>query len=328
MPSPVRLAFALLLLLGGISAAPAAQIPHYQGPVSADGASYVVGDETIHLSRATTEAAIRFKTDLTDDQIVQTVRDACADPAVSLLAHLAASDDLILLHVTDSRQVETTMRTDADVDFVTPVYLGSDNGRVIPTGDLLIGIAPEAITDDFRAALRERGLEFIERIDYLPACRVRPIDLPRANVFDAALSAATIPDVRSAEPDFRMEIFIEPPDWPGGGQPLILPAEWQGVIPTAADSPLTTDASPPTLTLDGPHRITTDRPLLKLTGTTTGNVTNLLYRPGPKGRFRPAPAGPTWALKLRLKPGKNLLTLMAQGPGGTSLPVRVVITRN
>ena len=63
-------------------------------------------------------------------------------------------------------------------------------------------------------------------------------------------------------------------------------------------------------------------------GTTTGQVTRVRYRVGNSGPIRRAAGTSQWTFRATLKPGKNLITVIAEGPGGTSSPKSVLVIRN
>ena len=83
----------------------------------------------------------------------------------------------------------------------------------------------------------------------------------------------------------------------------------------------------PVLTISTRSAATTN-PTFRIRGKVTGQVTKVTYRVGKKGGFRRATGGARWSFTARLKPGKNLITVMAEGPGGTSAAKKVTITRN
>lgn len=62
-------------------------------------------------------------------------------------------------------------------------------------------------------------------------------------------------------------------------------------------------------------------------GTTSGSVTAVKYRVGTKGGFRSAAGTASWSFKASLKPGKNKISLFAEGPGGVSATRVVVLKR-
>jgi len=68
-------------------------------------------------------------------------------------------------------------------------------------------------------------------------------------------------------------------------------------------------------------------PSVSVKGTATGEVTRVRYRVGSSGPFRKATGKSQWAFKAILKPGKNLITVIAEGPGGTSSPKSVLVIR-
>lgn len=62
-------------------------------------------------------------------------------------------------------------------------------------------------------------------------------------------------------------------------------------------------------------------------GRATGPITKVTYRVGKRGPFKRARGTANWSFKANLKPGKNRITILAEGPGGTSRARTVNITR-
>lgn len=62
-------------------------------------------------------------------------------------------------------------------------------------------------------------------------------------------------------------------------------------------------------------------------GTASGTVTAVKYRVGTKGAFRTAAGTASWSFKASLKPGKNKISVFAEGPGGVSATRLVVLKR-
>ncbi len=62
-------------------------------------------------------------------------------------------------------------------------------------------------------------------------------------------------------------------------------------------------------------------------GTASGPVTKVTYRVGNRGPFKNAKGASSWSFKAKLKPGKNVITVIAEGPGGTSAAKKATITR-
>ena len=85
---------------------------------------------------------------------------------------------------------------------------------------------------------------------------------------------------------------------------------------------------PPAPAVQSPKKKTTTKATYKLKGSVTGVVTGVEYRVGNKGSFKPAAlAGTAWTINLKkLKAGKNVVTIQAKGPGGTSAPVKTTVT--
>jgi sugar lactone lactonase YvrE len=72
---------------------------------------------------------------------------------------------------------------------------------------------------------------------------------------------------------------------------------------------------------------TTGEAKVPVRGTTAGEVTQVTQRVGKRGPFRKAKGTAKWRFTASLKPGRNFVTVVAEGPGGKSTPKRVVITR-
>ncbi len=83
----------------------------------------------------------------------------------------------------------------------------------------------------------------------------------------------------------------------------------------------------PTLAVAGKTTLVTRSAKLTIRGTTTGTVTKVTYRVGTKGAFRTATGLGSWQFIATLVKGKNPITILATGPGGTSKSVTVNVTR-
>lgn len=82
----------------------------------------------------------------------------------------------------------------------------------------------------------------------------------------------------------------------------------------------------PTLSVTGKSRRLTTRPRIVLRGATTGNVSSVKYKLGRKSR---SASGTTkWKISVRLKPGRNVITITAMSPDGNTKPRRITITRS
>lgn len=62
-------------------------------------------------------------------------------------------------------------------------------------------------------------------------------------------------------------------------------------------------------------------------GTASGQVTKVTWRVGNSGAFKNAKGAASWSFKAKLKRGKNVITVIAEGPGGTSAAKKLTITR-
>lgn len=83
---------------------------------------------------------------------------------------------------------------------------------------------------------------------------------------------------------------------------------------------------PPSLTILT-RKATTTKSSFLIKGSCSGPTSRVTVRVGGRGPFKTASGTATWSFRAKLKPGKNLITAMASGPGGTSAPKTVTITR-
>ncbi len=85
-----------------------------------------------------------------------------------------------------------------------------------------------------------------------------------------------------------------------------------------------TDAKAPVLTITT-RTGTTTKPTAIITGKATGDVSGVTYKVGTKAGKA---AGTTnWRFTAKLKPGKNVISVVATGPGGNSASKKITITR-
>jgi sugar lactone lactonase YvrE len=82
----------------------------------------------------------------------------------------------------------------------------------------------------------------------------------------------------------------------------------------------------PSLTI-ATRPFTTDRATARVRGGTAGTVSVVTHRVGARGPFRKAKGTARWSFVAKLKTGRNLITVFAEGPGGKSVPKRIAITR-
>lgn len=82
----------------------------------------------------------------------------------------------------------------------------------------------------------------------------------------------------------------------------------------------------PTVTIQTRNSSTTAS-TKRVRGKAAGQVSSVTYRVGKSGAFRKASGTAGWSFNARLKPGKNVITVVAEGPGGSSAPKKVTITR-
>jgi len=83
----------------------------------------------------------------------------------------------------------------------------------------------------------------------------------------------------------------------------------------------------PTLAVAGGKTFTSTGPRLAIRGTSAGSALSVTYRVGAKGPFLRAHGVGRWLFTARLLPGKNVVTIVAHGPGGDSAPARIAIQR-
>jgi hypothetical protein len=112
--------------------------------------------------------------------------------------------------------------------------------------------------------------------------------------------------------------------------PTPTPTPTPTATPTPAATPETTaSATPipaPSLSTSGKSILKTSSPTLMVKGFASGGVTNLTYRVGNQ-KWVTARASNRWSFLVRLQPGKNVITVIARGPGGKSKPLKIVIIR-
>jgi len=113
-----------------------------------------------------------------------------------------------------------------------------------------------------------------------------------------------------------------------GGSPLPTPTPTPTSTPTPTATPVVTATPTPTpaLSLPGKSTVTTSKPTLMVKGFASGGITSLTYRVGNQ-KWATARASNRWSFLVRLKPGKNVITVIARGPGGKSKPLKIVIIR-
>jgi len=82
----------------------------------------------------------------------------------------------------------------------------------------------------------------------------------------------------------------------------------------------------PTLTITT-RNAKTDESQYTVLGRTTGQVSRVACRVGKAGPFRTAKGTANWSYRAKLKPGRNVVTVVAEGPGGSSASMSVTIRR-
>lgn len=86
-----------------------------------------------------------------------------------------------------------------------------------------------------------------------------------------------------------------------------------------------TPVKPPSLTIRTRTAVTRSR-LFTVAGTAFGQITTVTWRFGMNGPLKPASGTTGWTFKARLKKGRNLITVIATGPGGSSPAQSLVVT--
>lgn len=100
----------------------------------------------------------------------------------------------------------------------------------------------------------------------------------------------------------------------------------QGMSPDGRICPIL--LSPvPIVDVQGSRRITTSQPTRLIRGKTRGNTVLVAYRIGGKGRYKPASGTSSWRFVGRLKPGRNMVSVIASGPFGSSAPAQLIVRR-
>lgn len=84
--------------------------------------------------------------------------------------------------------------------------------------------------------------------------------------------------------------------------------------------------TPPTLTIQT-RSTRTSASSFTIRGTSSGETSSVTYRVGNSGAFKGAKGSSSWNFKAKLKNGKNVITVIARGPGGSSVAKTVTITR-
>jgi hypothetical protein len=84
--------------------------------------------------------------------------------------------------------------------------------------------------------------------------------------------------------------------------------------------------SAPSVELKGSKAIITTKAKITVRGTASGLLNSVNYRIG-NHKAKPATGVAKWHFTVALKKGKNLITIVASGQGGTSKPVKLTVTR-
>jgi len=110
--------------------------------------------------------------------------------------------------------------------------------------------------------------------------------------------------------------------------------------PAGTSEPTFNPAARPLASISGRNAHLTNKTSLEINGRAEGAVTQVAYwvnkasQPGsPSSSSQPLPPDVakgtnSWRFTARLKPGRNVITVIARGPGGNSAPAQVIVTRN
>lgn len=93
--------------------------------------------------------------------------------------------------------------------------------------------------------------------------------------------------------------------------------------PTPTSTPNPTPVPAPTLALDVPRSFKSTKPKAKITGTSS-NASSVTYTVG--GVTKKIVSAASWSFVARLKPGKNVITIVAQGLDVDTAPQKVTVT--
>lgn len=112
------------------------------------------------------------------------------------------------------------------------------------------------------------------------------------------------------------------------------PSASSAVVLTTVSAKINTLTSPltsaPTIRFTGRNAgkstIRTTNPKLRFQGRATSKVSRVFYRAG--STKRRASGTNSWRFTANLKPGRNVITVTARGPGGNSKPIRVTVIRS
>jgi hypothetical protein len=129
-------------------------------------------------------------------------------------------------------------------------------------------------------------------------------------------------------PDYSASAPAAPVAVPGSGAgtPTPTPSPSPTATPTPTPTPEPPLPSAPTVKISLGSKVTTTKSSLAVKGVAVGEVSRVNYRVG-SGRWLVAQGTQSWKFKARLKPGKNVVMVMAQGPGGNSAPAKIKVTR-
>ncbi len=78
--------------------------------------------------------------------------------------------------------------------------------------------------------------------------------------------------------------------------------------------------------IKGAKTLSTGKSKITIRGEAGGLLTSVTYRIGTH-KAKPATGTAKWHFTAKLKKGKNIITIVARGPGGASKPAKLTVTR-
>jgi len=93
-----------------------------------------------------------------------------------------------------------------------------------------------------------------------------------------------------------------------------------------APSPTPTVMPPSAASIAGKKKLSTAGTKYTVKGKAEGDVTSVTYRVGSKGPYKKAIGTTSWRFTAKLKPGKNIITVIVHGPGGDSAPAKITVS--
>ncbi len=97
--------------------------------------------------------------------------------------------------------------------------------------------------------------------------------------------------------------------------------------PPSIPSISTASVAPPMLSTRFKRTMTTVSRRITLSGIVRGRMTSVSYRVNRSRNSGFASGGADWRFTIPLRPGRNVINVFAEGPGGNAKPVRIVVIR-